>query len=309
MVVTASFTGSPQVFRTGCEVIRTGRGVIQAGREPVAVVLLDAEHVEADPLLGEAGRVVEPGDQATVLEDEQPVGEREEFGEVGGDQQHGGAPVTRGDQTLVHESHRADVHPARDLGGDQQAWSRGEFAGDDHLLQVAAGQRAYGHRRVGGADRVLVDQPLGVGADGTRVQDAAAGEGRAVVAVHDEVVGDRRVEGGAVVQPVLRYVADAGPTMARHVEAGRVGAVDADRARGGAAQPGEDFGEFALAVALDAGHADDLPGGDVEIEVVQGLAGWGLVAEAPYPQGGLPGAGGGTVHVQRHVPADHHGGE
>ncbi|CAM5390354.1 hypothetical protein SVIOM74S_03437 [Streptomyces violarus] len=136
-----------------------------------------------------------------------------------------------------------------------------------------------------------------------------AGEGRSLVAVDDEVVGDGRVEGGAVVQPVLRYVADAGPAVSCHVETGRVGAVDVDRARRRAAQSGEDLGEFALAVALDAGHADDLPGGYVEVETVQGLAGRSLVAEAPYPQGGVRGTGRGAVHVQGHVPADHHRGE
>ena len=62
----------------------------------------------------------------------------EDLVELERDEQHRPALVALLDQPAVDELDRADVEPARRLGGDQHAWVAVDLAGEDHLLLVAA---------------------------------------------------------------------------------------------------------------------------------------------------------------------------
>src|SRR4051812_35018962 len=76
-----------------------------------------AEHLEADLLLGDVGAVL--ADDLTLVDDEDPVGEREDLVELERDEQDRAPFVTLLDEPPVQELDRADVEPSRRLCGDQ----------------------------------------------------------------------------------------------------------------------------------------------------------------------------------------------
>ena len=59
---------------------------------------------------------------------------------------HRRAVVPFGHDPLVQELDGADVHTTGGLGGDEEPQRPGQLPGHDHLLLVAAGQRAGGQR-------------------------------------------------------------------------------------------------------------------------------------------------------------------
>ena len=71
---------------------------------------------------------------------------------------------------------------------------------------------------------------------------------------------------------IFRQVDDAGSAGGGGRALETVAAVEAQRARS-FSQAGEDLGELALAVAVDAGDAEDFATADVEGEAAQGRAG------------------------------------
>src|SRR5690606_4115912 len=123
-----------------------------------------------------------------------PVGERHDLVELAGDEQDGGAGVPLGDEPLVDELDGPDVHATGGLGGDEDAQRPGHLPGHDDLLLVPAGERGDGVGDVGEPDVELLGPPAGVVDDDVRQHGAPPGEGRGVVQVEDEVLGDR--EGG-----------------------------------------------------------------------------------------------------------------
>ena len=89
------------------------------------------------------------------------VGEGEQLVEVLGDQQHPAAGVAQPAQLVVDVGVGTDVEAAGRLGGDERPGLARERPGEEHLLQVAAGQPADGVVRLG-ADVEVGDQPTGV---------------------------------------------------------------------------------------------------------------------------------------------------
>src|SRR5439155_20666252 len=121
-------------------------------------------------------------------------------------------------------------------------------------------------RRVGGAglDLVLGDLPPGVDAEGAAVEPPAeACERRAVELAEGDVVGDAHAADAGVLQRLLRQERHL---VAPHLlAAGVIGiAGDTDLAALGLTLAGQYLDELALAVAGDAGDADDLAGTDRE---------------------------------------------
>ena len=109
-----------------------------------------ADHRDAELLLGDARR--ELAHDLALEDDEDPVGEREDLLELERDEQDAAALVALLDEPAVDELDRADVEPARRLGGDQHLRVAVDLAREDHLLLVAAGepaQRASAGRRRG----------------------------------------------------------------------------------------------------------------------------------------------------------------
>ena len=77
-------------------------------------------------------------DDPAPVEHHDPVRERDDLVELGGDDEDRNAGVAAGDDLLVDELDRADVDAAGRLGGDEEPQVAGQLAGHDHLLLVAA---------------------------------------------------------------------------------------------------------------------------------------------------------------------------
>ena len=131
-----------------------------------------ADHRDAELLLAHGRR--ELADDPAVVHDEDPVGERQDLLELERLEQDRAALVALGDEPPVHELDRADVESARRLRGDEHARVALDLARDDHLLLVAAGERARRRQRAAAADVELLDQPPRAGDDPIRVEPAPA---------------------------------------------------------------------------------------------------------------------------------------
>ena len=91
-------------------------------------------------------------DDLALVDDEDPVGEREDLLELERDEQDAPPLVALLDEPPVDELDRADVEPARRLRGDQDARVAVDLAREHDLLLVAAGEpaaRASAARRRG----------------------------------------------------------------------------------------------------------------------------------------------------------------
>ena len=144
-----------------------------------------------------------------------------------------------------------------------------ELAGQHDLLLVAAGQRADRRSRSTGCGcRTPRSGLRRCSSIASRSQREAAGERR--------LVGRGRGPGSratreradeAVVRAVLGDVADAGVEALARAVLGDVLAVERDLAGVGLDQPEQRLGQLGLAVALDAGDAEDLAGPHLERDV------------------------------------------
>ena len=83
----------------------------------------------------------ELADDLALVDDEDPVGEREDLLELERDEQDRAALVALLDQAPVDELDRADVEAARRLRGDQDARVAVDLAREHDLLLVAARER------------------------------------------------------------------------------------------------------------------------------------------------------------------------
>ena len=91
------------------------------------------------------------------------------------------------------------------------------------------------------------------------------------VVVQREVLGELELEDEAAPLPVLGNVTHARVERLARRRVGQVFAADADLASRGLAQTGQGVDQLALAVAVDAGDADDLARSDVERDAAHGL--------------------------------------
>ena len=186
---------------------RCSPGVVTAAHRPRSSAPAIISPIRSRPTLGG-----DDADDRPAEHHRDPVGEREDLVELGGDQQHGGAPVALLDDPPVDVLDRADVQPAGRLGGDQQPDRPGQLAGDDDLLLVAAGQRADRRLHRGRPDVELARACAGrCRCTSLEVPRAVPGVRREVVQVEHQVVGDRHVEHQALELAVLGDVGDPGP--------------------------------------------------------------------------------------------------
>jgi len=169
----------------------------------------------------------------------------------------------------VHVLDRADIETARGRGDDERARLAGELAADHDLLEVAAREVAGLRLRPRRLDRIAGDQRGGALEDAGAPQERPGAHVGVAVGLEDDVRGDREARRDSRPQPVLGHVRDAvGNCVARVARAQR----DArDRHVSGRQrpQPGERLGELALAVAGDAGDADDLAAAHRERDAAQ----------------------------------------
>src|SRR5258706_8819964 len=216
-----------------------------------------AQHQAAQILVARARRGFAGG--AAVVENEDAIADGSQLVEIERDEQDGGAVFAGFAQRVVHSARGAQVESAGRLHRDHQARRRAsrQLARGDQLLLVSAGEIAGASERLGRADVEIADQFQRFLAAARLVDECASRVGRVALPAEGEVFFDaeRQAEGAAV--PIFRQVDDAGGTRGAGRALKAVAAVEAQRARG-FSQAGEDFGELALAVAVDAGDAEDL---------------------------------------------------
>ena len=137
-------------------------------------------------------------------------------------------------------------------------------------MQVAA--RKAGGEKVGasGPDAERGNPTRSPAGDGAAIEPGAADERGAVLGdcLGGEVGGDSQARGDRFAQAVVGEIGDASGGMASDAKGSRRLPIEEDLAGAEGALAGEEFGQFALAVAVDTGDADDLAGIEVEGKVV-----------------------------------------
>ena len=207
---------------------------------------------------------------------------------------------------------RADVQTAGWLDCDQQLRLLIDLAGDDGLLLVAAGHTAGdGGRALAAAHVILLDKALGVFLHGGLFDEAVVLELGLPIALQNHIVRQRVIQHQAVLVAVLRDMAHTRLAALADGGVGDVLAFQLDGTGGGLFQAGNAVDQFALAVAVDTGDADDLARADIEADAAHGVV---LVYLAGYNkvfhfQNRLARLAGLFLNGKLHVAADHHLGQ
>ena len=222
------------------------------------------------------------GDHVAGREDDDPVAQAGQLADVGrGHDDHAGAAVGDLAQDPVDLGAGADVDALGGFLGQQQAGVLvQQRPGQQDLLLVAAGQAEDVGVDRGGLDRQAVALGFDGAVLGAAVHDAAAAE--LPERRDDGVLADGQSAEQALVQPVRREV--DGARLERGLRPGglELWCRAARRCRW-RDQAGHRAQELALAVADDAGHADDLAPGDGQGDVAEGR-GW----RSSRPPGPVP---------------------
>ena len=203
----------------------------------------------------------------------------------------------------------ADIHAAGGLAGDDQLGGYRKFARDDDLLHIAAGKVAAELLGAGGLDLVLPDQLLRQGFRLLPPDDAAVQHRLPVAAVDHGVIGDGAIQRQSFGNALLRDEGHALPDPLVDRRFGHIPAADLHAAVQRLADAEDALGQLGLAVALHAGHAQDLPAAKLERQAVD----LGFVAVAHDhqvldPQGGFAQGDRFPFHAGQ-LTADHHLGQ
>ncbi len=126
----------------------------------------------------------------TLVHDGDPVGYPKYLIEVFRDHQNRSVLVALFDETRMDVLGGADVDATGWLSSDQHLRGTGELAGDDHLLDVAAGEILGGRLDARRLDGVLIDQSLAVFIDGREVVQTAPEVSGLVVVDQQHILGD-----------------------------------------------------------------------------------------------------------------------
>ena len=185
-----------------------------------------------------------------------PVSQFEQFVKVLADQQHGGAAIAGGDDLAVNVGDGGEVQSEDGVGAAQHVHIAGKFARQHGALDVAAGERADRRVAAGGAHVVAFDQVAGLALHGAPAQQHAAADGRAVEIAEGHVLGDAHAGHAGVAQRLLRQQGEFVPPDFG-ARGGKSFAGDGDQPFV-PALAGQNLHQRGLAVAGDAGDADDL---------------------------------------------------
>ena len=244
----------------------------------------------------------------SVIDDRDAVGNIHDLIQLKGDEQDGDALVALPDQHFVHILDRADVQAAGGLDGDQEFGLLGDLTADDDLLLVAAGQAAG---QLGTAvlrtHIVGLDQLLRKGPHLFSVDPPARRELIRAVFLHDGIFIDGKAQDQAVLVAVRRN--------GRHTAVDAVLGIfvlDLLSAENDLAlalfEVVDRLHELLLAVAVDAGDADDLAAPHLQIEILDSVdALLVLDIEVLDIQDDILRFGRRLVHDQLDGMADHHG--
>src|SRR4029077_16127528 len=109
-----------------------------------------ARHLDAQLVLADVRTVLR--DDLAFVEDQGPVGQRNDLVQLERDEQLPRAVVPRLDEPPVDELDRTNVEPARRLSGDQDAGLATDLAREHNLLLVASRERRGARLRPSAAD-------------------------------------------------------------------------------------------------------------------------------------------------------------
>ena len=185
-----------------------------------------------------------------------------------------------------------------------------DLPGQDHLLDVAPGQGA--RRRAGGgtADVEALLEHLGIAVDGLAPQEGHLAEAGLGEVLEDEVVLHRERRDDAFRLPVLGHVAHAGLDDLPGGAVRQVLVLEEHLPGLHRPQARQGVSKLALAIAGDAGHAEDLTSPQLQVEAVQHqVAPVTPDAEVPHREEGLTLGAAAFVAGQDHVVARHEGGQ
>ena len=211
---------------------------------------------------GPAGRLLElarraRGDDPTVVDDDDPVGQGVGLVEVLGGEQQGDAVGHQLADHVPHAQPAGGVEPGGRFVEEEDRWSGHQAGGQVEATTHAAGVAL--HDAVGGVGELEPLEQVAGACLGLRSPDPAQ------LAHHHQVLAAREgvVEGG-----VLGGDADVAADLGRlgeDVEAGHCGPTAV-----GDGQGGEDAHGRRLARPVRTEHAEDGPGGDGEVDAGQG---------------------------------------
>src|SRR5438552_764109 len=125
--------------------------------------------------------------QAALVNHEDPVAERQDLGQLRGDEQYRPSRVTLAQQALVEERDRAQVDAAGRVSGQDHRRAAGQLARGDQLLLVAARELARGERGIGRPDVELREQRSAARRQGTGGEQRAGCETRIALAPEQQV--------------------------------------------------------------------------------------------------------------------------
>ena len=132
----ATVVGGACPSSSGCGPCCGASGSLKRPAPPCAA----AEHLEADLLFGRGARVL--ADDPALVDDEDPVGERQDLVQLERDEQDRATLVALLDEPPVEVLDRAHVEAARRLRRHEHARVARDLARGDDLLLVAARERA-----------------------------------------------------------------------------------------------------------------------------------------------------------------------
>ena len=238
----ASGSGAPRV-RT-----RFAHAALRGAFPPV-IAMPSSSSRDVGPVLADDGALVDHEDA---------VGQREDLLQLGRHEQHGLAPVARLDELAVDELDRPDVESPRRLRREQHARVARDLAREDDLLLVASRQRAARGRRAGRRGRRTARAAVARRSHerfGKSQPNREYGSCRSRGA---DVLGEREVEHEAASCRSSGMWPTPKSMICARAHAGHVRAAIAIAARRGSRSPASASTSSRLAVALDAGDAEDL---------------------------------------------------
>ena len=206
---------------------------------------------------------------AAAIDDGDAVGETQDLVEIIGDEEHRCSPLARLDQMLMHIGHSTDIQAARRLAGENEAGFERERAPQDQLLHVAAGQEPHACLGRRAFHVELQDDVAGEIFRRGPIEEAALAEAFLAIELGDDILGHRHVGDEAFRLPVFRDAGDAVPGHDIGCPARRILAENMERAATRAREAAQQIGERGLAVARDAGEAEDLAAMQREVGAIE----------------------------------------
>ena len=213
-------------------------------------------------------------------------------------------------QLPVYIFDRADIDTARRLRGDDQLHVAFKLARHHHLLLVAARQAAGTKIDAWRAHVIAEARRGGAGVDPLPVDLHAGGDAVIIIAVQHHVLGDGEIADHARFVAILGNMRDAHAVALAHARAGDVPSGESDLAGGHRRQSGDGLDKLGLAIALDAGDADNLAAMNAQIDIGKtGVPGAVEQADPGKSQHGVARRGVAAIDREAYRSANHHLGE